>query len=109
MEKSINKKRQRDTKTINGKYDIIVFYEDMIKKGIKQAKTKTKEHFKLPQLSTLNTILKNKCKIKDAYERNETTSKRKRFRDSKYGDVDTELYEDFRKMRDKQAEIRTID
>ena len=74
MENTNKRKRQRYAKTINGKYDIIVYYEEMVKKGISEAKTKTKEHFKLPQLSSLNSILKNKDKIKEAYERNETNS-----------------------------------
>ena len=66
-------------------------------------------HFKLPQISSLNTILSKKDDIKAAYEASETISKRKRFRSSKYQDVDEELYKYFIVMRDKNAEIRTID
>jgi hypothetical protein len=34
-----NKKRSRDGRTINDKYDIVVYFEDLIKKNIKNAKT----------------------------------------------------------------------
>ena len=41
MEITIKSKRQTDSKIINGKYYIIVLYEDMAKKGINEPKSKT--------------------------------------------------------------------
>ena len=37
--KKTKRETKRDSKPINGKYDIIIFYEDLIKKGVKEAKT----------------------------------------------------------------------
>jgi hypothetical protein len=46
-------KRKRESKSINEKYEIIRYYEDLLKKKEKNAKTNTVEHFKLKQISTL--------------------------------------------------------
>jgi hypothetical protein len=70
-----NKKRSRDGRTINDKYDIVVYFEDLIKKNIKNAKTKTVDHFNLKQISTLNTILAKKDLIKITYLENQSTKK----------------------------------
>jgi ferric iron reductase protein FhuF len=88
-------KRKRESKSINEKYEIIRYYEDLLKKKEKNAKTNTVEHFKLKQISTLNTILTKADQIKDNYTENQSTETRKRFKKSLFDDVDEELYEYF--------------
>jgi ferric iron reductase protein FhuF len=97
-------KRKRESKSINEKYEIIRYYEDLLKKKEKNAKTNTVEHFKLKQISTLNTILTKADQIKDNYTENQSTETRKRFKKSLFDDVDEELYENFLKIRKKNAE-----
>jgi hypothetical protein len=102
-------KRKREGRTINEKYTIIKFYEDLVKKNTKNAKSKTVEEFKLKQISTLNTILSKADEVKSSYNENQSTENRKRFKKSDYDDVDEELYSYFIKMRKKDAEICTND
>jgi len=102
-------KRKREGRTINEKYTIIKFYEDLVKKNTKNAKSKTVEEFKLKQISTLNTILSKADEVKSSYNENQSTENSKRFKKSDYDDVDEELYSYFIKMRKKDAEICTND
>lgn len=102
-------KRKRESKSINEKYEIIRYYEDLLKKKEKNAKTNTVEHFKLKQISTLNTILTKADQINDNFTENQSTETRKRFKKSLFDDVDEELYEYFLKMRKKNAELSTND
>jgi hypothetical protein len=104
-----NNKRKRESKSINEKYEIIKYYNDLVKKTVENAKSKTVDNFKLKQISTLNTILSKANQINESYTENQCTEKRMRFTKSVYGDVDEELYEYFLKMRKKNAEICTND
>ena len=104
-----NNKRKRESKSINEKYEIIKYYNDLVKKNVENAKSKTVDNFKLKQISTLNTILSKANQINESYTENQCTEKRMRFTKSVYGDVDEELYEYFLKMRKKNAEICTND
>ena len=70
-------KRKREGRTINEKYTIIKFYEDLVKKNTKNAKSKTVEEFKLKQISTLNTILSKADEVKSSYNENQSTENRK--------------------------------
>jgi hypothetical protein len=58
-------KRNRESRSINEKYEIIKFYEDLVKKKVQNAKTRTVEQFKLKQVSTLNSILSKCMQVND--------------------------------------------
>ena len=49
----MSKKRQREQKTINEKYEIIECYEKLVANGEKHTKSKVVAQFKLAQLSSL--------------------------------------------------------
>ena len=58
----MSKKRQREQKTINEKY------EKHVANGEKHAKSKVVAQFKLAQLSSLNRILEKKNEIIESYK-----------------------------------------
>ena len=64
----MSKKRQREQKTINEKYEIIECYEKLVANGKKHAKSKVVAQFKLAQLSSLNRILEKKNEIIESYK-----------------------------------------
>lgn len=99
-----SRKRCRDSRTINEKYEIIQFYENLIKKKCKNAKSVCKDYFKLKQISTLNSILNKIDEIKEVYFENQSSEKRIRLKKSLYADVDEELHDYFVKMRHKKAQ-----
>ena len=70
------RKRSRESKTLNEKYEIITFYENLVKENKKNCKTTTIQHFKLKQISSLNAILNKIDEIKETYLENQSSEKR---------------------------------
>jgi hypothetical protein len=110
MNKNDKEKKIRSSKTISEKYEIIMHYEKLVKENKVQCpKVETIKHFKLKQTSSLNTILAKSCEIKKSFIENQASETRMRFKNSKYEDIDDELYSYFLKMREKKAQINTND
>jgi hypothetical protein len=110
MNKNDKEKKIRSSKTISEKYEIIMHYEKLVKENkVQYPKAETVKHFKLKQTSSLNTILAKSCEIKKSFVENQASETRMRFKNSKYADIDDELYSYFLKMREKKAQINTND
>ena len=103
-------KKIRSSKTISEKYEIIMHYEKLVNENkVQYPKAETVKHFKLKQTSSLNTILAKSSEIKKSFIENQSSETRMRFKNSKYSDIDEELYAYFLKMREKKAQINTND
>ena len=103
-------KKIRSSKTISEKYEIIIHYEKLVNENkVQYPKAETVKHFKLKQTSSLNTILAKSSEIKKSFIENQSSETRMRFKNSKYSDIDEELYAYFLKMREKKAQINTND
>ena len=85
-------------------------YEKLVNENkVQYPKAETVKHFKLKQTSSLNTILAKSSEIKKSFIENQSSETRMRFKNSKYSDIDEELYAYFLKMREKKAQINTND
>lgn len=88
------------------KYEIILYYESLPKIG---AKVETVRHFKLPTISTLNSILKNKEKIFEVVESGLASKNRKTLKTGVKNDIDQKVYNWILLMRSKKITLSADD
>jgi len=92
---------RRKQRSIDDKYEIIMFYLSIESKG-RGAKEETRRKFNLASISSLNTILSQKDEIIRSHESNQTSSKRVRLTCGRLPSLEDQLYEEFVELRSRK-------
>ena len=102
----MNKEKEKLTRkglSLEQKYFIIKDYESIEHTG-RGAKKKIVDKFDLKRITTLNTILSQSDQIIAKYESNEANSNRKRLTKSRNEEIDNELFNTFKLVRQQKGE-----
>lgn len=99
--------KKRTNLTINMKYEIIKNYESL--NGKHGAKEETRKKFELKTISSLDSILKLKESIINAYNENWCSAKRRRLTSSRFSELDNQVYSKFKELRNKGGELSGLD